>query len=104
MAVPEKKKELTRDDLFAAMGVPDTTEETSTTPTKVDLTRNDLFKAMGGSEAEPTIEKGVDASLPELVGKGLLYGVEKVGAGLQGLGRSAITDITGIDVISDFAE
>lgn len=48
--------------------------------------------------------KGVSEGPVELYARGLLFGVERVGAGIQELGRAAVTDITGIDVISDFKE
>tara|TARA_R110000744_G_C19356994_1_gene560971 strand:+ start:1178 stop:2959 length:1782 start_codon:yes stop_codon:yes gene_type:complete len=47
-------------------------------------------------------DKGVDESLPELLGRGLLFGVERAGAGMQELARAGITDLTGIDVLTDF--
>ncbi len=53
---------------------------------------------------EKKTPKGVDEGLLELAGRGLLYGMESTGAGIQELGRAAFTAATGIDVLSDFKE
>jgi len=45
---------------------------------------------------------GVEENYAELAGQGFLRGIEKVGAGVQELGRSAIKEVTGIDILSDW--
>tara|TARA_R110000796_G_scaffold166118_1_gene282996 strand:- start:43 stop:1803 length:1761 start_codon:yes stop_codon:yes gene_type:complete len=64
-----------------------------------------LLQNIGQSNKSPeVVNAGVGADYTELAGQGLLRGIEKVGAGVQELGRSAFKEVTGIDVLSDWKE
>jgi len=84
----------------------------STTPTNssanTDISVESILNSLGMTqeqeEEKEAITKGVDANYAELAGQGFLRGVEKVGAGVQELGRSAITELTGFDVLSDWKD
>ena len=65
----------------------------------MQLRRNINGKSQVESQVEP---KGVDVGYGELAFQGALRGIEKVGAGVQELGRSAFTEVTGVDVLSDW--
>ena len=92
-------------DLMGAMNgsSSSTTPTPTTTPASTDISVDSLLTSLGMTqEEEETPTKGVDANYAELAGQGFLRGVEKVGAGFQELGRSAITELTGFDVLSDW--
>ena len=64
-----------------------------------------LLQNMGQFNKSPEVANaGVGEDYTKLAGQGLLRGIEKVGAGVQELGRSAVTEVTGIDVLSDWKE
>lgn len=64
-----------------------------------------LLQNMGQSNKSPEVANaGVGEDYTKLAGQGLLRGIEKVGAGVQELGRSAVTEVTGIDVLSDWKD
>lgn len=95
-------------DLMGAMNgsSSSTTPTPTTTPASTDISVDSLLNSLGMTQKqeEGTPTKGVDASIPELAGRGFLYGVERTGAGIQELGRSAFTQATGIDVLTDWKD
>jgi len=64
-----------------------------------------LLQNMGKPDKKPeAANAGVGTGYAELAGQGLLRGIEKVGAGVQELGRSAVTEVTGIDVLTEWKD
>lgn len=72
------------------------------TPQTGGFTTEDLMAQLYPTDVSEGEPKGVDAGYGELAFQGALRGIEKVGAGVQELGRSAFTEVTGIDVLSDW--
>ena len=75
-------------------------EDNANTPTLAEV--RSKVKPIKAPDEAPVEEKGVGTNLPELLGRGLLFGVERAGAGIQELVRAGVTDVTGIDVLTDF--
>ena len=75
------------------------------TPETGTITTESLMQLRRKLKGEPEVANaGVGTGYADLAGQGLLRGIEKVGAGVQELGRSAVTEVTGIDVLSDWKD
>ena len=100
-----------KDLLNSMQGSSDDNTEESTTLIPLNsggVSVNDLMDSISTSESRvvdnTSTDQGVDANYAELAGQGMLRGVEKVGAGVQELGRAAFTEVTGVDVLSEWKE